>query len=286
MAGRPKGKTLARAPKRCAYQNGVEICTKWATGSSPFCAQHAVAPNAEQAAEINALGMEAAAALREELELPPVEKVVMKEQVEEREPRFEVESPASGRPEQPAMPEAAVRDPIGYAMKLALEQVAVAYAEDHEARTNSRNPLMRMSAIDRARIKLAGFIPGGGDAAAMLGKNGETLVKKGWIGRWVRDKDEDGRPNTRRYREFMAMGCEDVLDTDGRALVGRLGRAVQMPPEVYAARVLEKSQPGAFESNPYVQGAIEMAEATNRAMGRKIVDVRPTADHRGYRGME
>jgi hypothetical protein len=59
-----------------------------------------------------------------------------------------------------------------------------------------------------------------------------------------------------------------------------------MPPEVYAARVLEKSQPGAFESSPYVQSAVEMAERVNQQYGRRVVDVRPTADHRGYRGYE
>lgn len=272
---RPKGGSKPQMQKRCAYQKGTEKCMKWTVGQSPFCAQHALPVPAAEAVEANALGVEAAAALRQELELPPVvEKVVMKEETVQEERK-----PEPPRKAEPAIPEAAVKDPIKYAMQLALESVARAYAEDNEERAKKRNPGQRMSPTDRARLYLQGYIPEFDDAAAMVGRNGEPLVKPGWIPRWVRDKDEDGRPNTRRYRMFMSMGCEDVLDNDGRPLVGRLGRAIQMPPEVYAARVLKESPSGAFDSSPYVQGAMEMAETLNRGMGRRVVDVRPSPDH-------
>lgn len=276
---RPKGKTNRGEIQRCAYQHGGEKCYKWALGNGPFCSQHAQPMPAAEAIEANALGVDTAAALREELGVPPVERKAMVEDTPREETRRE-----QPRPEQPAVPEAAVKNPVAYAMQLALEQVAKAYAEDMDYRTNARNPGMRMSAVDRARIALASYMPEFADGTAMVGQNGERLVRPGWIPRWVRDKDEDGRPNSRRLRMFLAMGCEEVMDTDGRPLVGRLGRAIQMPPEVYAARVLEKSQPGAFDSNPYVQNAIEYGEYMNRQMGRKIVDVRPTADHGGHRG--
>lgn len=285
---RPKGKTQGQSPKRCAYQHGAEKCYKWVVGNGDFCSQHAVALPAAEAAEVNALGAETAAALREELGVPNLKttswggelKVPMTEEVKNEEQR----------PEKEALPAAAVRNPVGYAMQMALDAVAQAYAEDMEYRSNARNPGMRMSAVDRARVKLAEYTPEMADGSAMVARNSKNeivnLVRPGWIGRWVRDKDEDGRPNSRRVRMFLAMGCEEVNDLDGRPLVGRLGKAIQMPPQVYAARVLEKSQPGAFDSNPYVQNAIDEGEALNRRFGRKIVDIRPTADNRSYRGAE
>jgi hypothetical protein len=184
----------------------------------------------------------------------------------------------------PSAPEEAIRDPIKYAMDMALEEVARAYAEDNEARANSRNPGNRMSPTDRAKMSLAAYMPEFDDPAAMVDSNGNSLVRPGWIPRWVRDKDEDGRPNTRRLRAFLAQGAQHVLDEDGRKLIGRLGMAVQMPPEVYAARVLRNSSTGAFDSNPAVQNAMDAAEATNRMAGRKVVDVRPAADHGSRRG--
>ena len=273
--GRPKGSGKAQTQKRCAYQKGSERCMKWTVGQSQFCAQHAMPLPPAEAVEANALGVEAAAALRQELDLPPVvEKMVMKEEMVQEERK-----PAPPVKEEPAYPEACVKNPIKYAMQMALESVARAYREDNEERAKKRNPGQSMSPTDRARQYLAGYMPEFDDAAAMIGRDGRSLVKPGWIPRWVRDKDEDGRPNTRRYRMFMSMGCEDVLDNDGRPLIGRLGRAIQMPPEVYAARVIRESPSGAFDSSPYVQGAIEMGEAANRQLGRKVVEFRPGAEH-------
>lgn len=268
MAGK-KGMKRA-APRRCAYQHGEERCYKWALGTSDFCSLHALPLPPAQTAEANAFGQETAMAMREELAVDEPRPAGRREVVAE-EPEDD-------------LPAAAVQDPIRYAMEMAIEEVARAYREDNAARAKARSDGQRMSPTDRARMTLAAYMPHFDDPAAMVGAGGKPLVRPGWIPRWVRDKDEDGRPNTRRLRSFYAQGAEDVLDEDGRPLVGRLGRAVQIPPEVYAARVLHYSPSGAFDTNPNVQNAAAAAEVVNSAAGRRIIDIRPAAEHGSRRG--
>lgn len=241
-------------------------------------------PPGSEKAEAAAWGAETARAMREALGVAVTSAAVeqrgettkvMRELEEVEEPATEVE-----------LPDEAVENPIRYAMQVALEEVAQAYMEDNEARANSRKVGPRLSPTERARTRLAAYSPEMPDGAAMVDSRGRSLVEKGWIPRWVRDKDEAGRPDSRRVRRFLAMGCKDVLDEDGRPLVGRFGRAMQMPPRLYASFILQQSPSGAFDSCPHVQNALELGEEMNRAMGRKIVDVRPASGHGSRRGGE
>lgn len=274
---------------RCNYRHGEARCFKWAMGASEFCSEHSLPMSADEAAEANAFGLETSLAMREELG-------VLTSDPDGSEYEEDSDNDLGCRPgrkankmdivdSEPEVPEAAIKDPIKYAMDMAMEEVAKAYSDDNDSRANGRNPGMRMSATARARMSLAAYMPELDDPAAMVSRNtGKSLVRPGWIPRWVRDKDEDGRPNSRRVRSFQAQGAEDVKDDDGRPLIGRLGRAMQIPPELYAARVLQHSPTGAFDASPAVQNAMDVAEETNRKAGRRVVDVRPTSEHGSRKG--
>jgi hypothetical protein len=260
-----------REPRRCEHKG----CTWNTVGTSHFCNKHAP-PGLKGAAavEADALGPEAAAALRQDLGVP-VPAVV------ESQPEEEESVMVEEREDDEQVPEEAKRDPVRYAMGIVAAKVAAAQAAENRERGDARQ---QMTATDQARMWLNAYMPELDDPAAMVGESGKPLVKEGWIGRWVRDKDEDGRPNTRRLRSFLAAGAEEVLNEDGRPLIGRLGRAIQMPPGMYAARVLRNSPSGAFDDNELVKNYQGMAEEMNRKMGRHIVDVRPGRDHGSRRG--
>jgi hypothetical protein len=276
---KPSSKQKCEGHSYCSYRNGEEKCYKWAMGTSEFCSAHSLAMPADEAAEANAFGKETAAAMREELGVGSNVELHRENMRDTKD--FEEPVPSK----EPKISEEQANDPIKYAMDMALEEVARAYSEDNEARAKSRNPGMNMSATDRARMSLAAYMPEFDDVAAMVSlKTGKTLVRPGWIPRWIRDKDVDGKPNSRRLRSFYSQGAEDVMDDDGRPLVGQLGRAVQIPPEVYAARVLRYSPSGAFDSIPQVQNAMDVAESMNRSAGRKVVDVRASPDHGSRKG--
>jgi hypothetical protein len=250
----------------CTYQNGTDRCSRYAVGTSGFCTQHAqpgMSPAA--AAEANAFGREVAEAMRQELD---VELDVVGQDVNT--------GPAPDPDDE--VPAAARENPIRYAMDMALREVAKAYAEENERRANGRAD-QPMSPTDRARMTLSAYMPELDDPAAMVDGNGRSLVRPGWIPRWVRDRDDDGRPNGRRLRGFLAQGAEEVLDADGRPLVGRLGRAVQIPPQVYAARVLRHSPSGAFDTQALADQTANMVESVNSTAGRRVLDARPGPEH-------
>ncbi len=166
-------------------------------------------------------------------------------------------------------------------MRLALEAVA---AERQEAarrqeRRQGAAGQPAQSATGRAAMALTAYFPEMPDLAAMTDSEGNSLVKPGWVPRWVRMKDLEGKPSERRLRMFRAWGAEDVLDETGKPLVDILGKAVQLPPERYAARVLRSSQTGAFDDNPMTEQLMEQMEGFNRQVGYRAGAVLPREAH-------
>jgi hypothetical protein len=112
------------------------------------------------------------------------------------------------------------------------------------------------------------------DPSSMIGADGRSLVKHGYVGRWVR------ADNARRQEILSRMGAEDVIAEDGNPLVGPLGRAVQIlkrkwdefsragtPPQIKTFQKI--SEVGCENCNPDVAPDIRQLQEFLRGVGIK-----------------
>lgn len=288
-----KNKPLAvrQTPHQCGYQCGEERCGEIVKASQPYCSRHSLArATAEQTAEAVLLGPEQAAALRAALGLEEAEDDGMEmedwvptqdaEEWVEPAPPVKAKKAAKGRAPEPEPEPRPGEDPVAFATRLALEQVAERQRADLEDRQARRGEgALRMSPTDQVRMGLSPYFPVLPDMAEMVDSEGKSLVKPGWVPRWVRTRDTEGRPTSRRLRQFYLMGALDVLDEEGKPLEDILGKAIQIPPQAYAAWILHKSSSGAFDGSPYVANAEQLAGDINRKARRQIISVRPMGDH-------
>ncbi len=130
------------------------------------------------------------------------------------------------------------------------------------------------------------FVADTPDVIAITDVNGKSLVKPGWIGRWVRLIDSQGRESNVRLREFQGWGAEVILDPDKPKVDGKLqpkrdvwGIAVQMPPDRYGARVIDRSPHGAFDNDQILSNLDDLAESMNSQAGYRAVGVVPADEH-------
>ena len=291
---------MVGAERRCAYEHEGETCAASVAGSAQFCKEHARAGvSAAALAEEHALGPAAAQLHRDLADM----EMRMSEQEQGGTPaeaggaaaerqatesavaaatRLAVEMARGERPAPSAKltRKPVVRGPEAQAMAIALQAVAEEKAE-LERRAAQRARPNEPSATGRAALSLTAYFPELPDMIAI----DPALVKPGYIPRWVRTKDMDGKPWDGRVRLFRAWGAEDVLLKDGTPLEDRYGKAMQLPPERYAARVLATSPTGAFDDDRQTEQLMETMDAMNRQVGYRAGQLIPREGH-GVRSAE
>lgn len=279
----PRAVTGAPQP-RC----GHESCGAFVARGHTFCSEHGRAGvSPAELAEEYALGESTAAQLRADLTPGEEEREGMAEKKASENPvaaatRLAVEMAGQGGAKVGVSVQAPKRapSPEAAAMQIALAAVAQEKAEaDRRAQRRQPGGRPEQGSTGRAALALTAYYPELPDLAAMRDSKGNSLVKPGWIPRWVRKKDLEGKPDDGRWRLFQAWGAEEVLDENGEPLEGRLGKAVQLPPERYAARVLRHSPTGAFDSDRETERLIEAMEDVNRQAGYRVGSIVPREGH-------
>jgi hypothetical protein len=107
------------------------------------------------------------------------------------------------------------------------------------------------------------------DLSAMVDEAGRSLVKPGYVGRWVRTKDADGKPTSIPVDKFRAWGAEDVIK-DGKPWVDSLGKAMQIPEQRAAARMIKNASDGVFDLDVITNKVQASFDETNRQYGREV----------------
>lgn len=92
-------------------------------------------------------------------------------------------------------------------------------------------------------------------------------LRPDFVQRWVATVDWNDRPTEHKVAEWEDYGAEFVTDDKGRPIESRYGVAMQLPPEQYAARMLDRTPTGAFQRDDHLQHADAIADMINRKTG-------------------
>jgi hypothetical protein len=104
------------------------------------------------------------------------------------------------------------------------------------------------------------------DPSPMVDSNRKSLVKDGYVGRWVRADNE------RRIKRILELGGEDVIGEDGNPLAGLLGRAIQVPEEKWdefsrsTSPTLDVSLPDGIEEGGEEEASCDVAPDIQRSI--------------------
>lgn len=159
--------------------------------------------------------------------------------------------------------------------KMKRKQVPRSGDPDHEGERlpdNSEPPRVPLKLYSKRRRR---------DSTAIVDPDtNENLLKKGWVGRWVRQIDHRDRPTEQRMIEMEDYGYEVVKRSNGESLTSHLGIAMQAPPEQYALRCVEKSVPGAIHGQSQLLDDTQAAvESLNSMAGEEVVRFHQARDH-------
>jgi len=122
------------------------------------------------------------------------------------------------------------------------------------------------------------------DTTRMVGEDGKSLVKPGWVPRWVRNVDHMNRATEARVEDFKDFGYEPVIDPGtGKPLTSLYGIAMQAPPQQYALRVKEYSAPGALNPNDLYEDTRVAIDELNHEAGEPIVHLVEEPGHKTTR---
>lgn len=286
---------------RCQHTDGEKQCGLYARRGQPFCARHAGAKEEEKteamsevnendplgveesrrsASKVSAENAALAATFMEEGFTDPFE---IEEQVTrqtKRESQEEPEERKRGTIVPPTGPQNLESQALRASLELLAEDRARALLQQ-EARAKARRMGKKLPPLE-SRL----FVADAPDVIAITDKNGKSLVRDGWIGRWVRLSDSQGRQSNVRLREFLAWGAEVILDPDKEKVDGKLppktdvwGIAVQIPAARYGARVIAHSPRSAFDSDLIMSHLDDLAESINSESGYAAVRIAPTKEH-------
>ncbi len=109
------------------------------------------------------------------------------------------------------------------------------------------------------------------DPMAMEDDEGNSLLKEGYCGRWVRVKDDlDQRnENSLRVRRMKVWGAEPVLNPDGTPLRTETLVAMQLPIRQNALRKIQASRSGALDAAKQIDNLHDEADRVNSEFSRR-----------------
>ena len=114
-------------------------------------------------------------------------------------------------------------------------------------------------------------------------ETGESLVKEGMMGRWVRvdEVSQFGavRRSAARLHNFIAWGAEVVRDQQGKPVTSIYGVAVQGPPEVFAARSARAAPTGTLNRQDLLTGTADVIASFNKKRGERQARLVAESEH-------
>jgi hypothetical protein len=266
---------------RCAFTSAEEpTCELSSLPNKPFCSKHTVkAGTLEEMQQVNKTKLRTKAVLKNPNTLP-----------QELDPEVAALQSAEAEDDCPETIEEALQvpdrvlsrepdDPEVFGSKLA-EQLVQAEMEDRMTRFGIHGGRNRGSTkkvpfkFSPRRVRP--------DATCILDPvTGENPVPKGWVARWVREKDHLDRPNAQRAIEFGDYGYKPVKDRNGKIIKSNLGVAMMAPPQQYALRVKEKAPLGGVTREGMLEYAEEAVRDGNKQAGVKAARVYVDEDNHG-----
>ncbi len=271
-------------------------CERWALEGQTLCASHGKRLHAREKKRMEIEEMDEAprsqvkfapeeapesAGLRQALEEQGLDETLVVEE------KIRQSTKAESEPKDDPFMRPAPKGPLSDEDKALRESLAVLAKDRVEAK-------QQQAARDRARrlgkklppLTSRLFVADAPDEIAITDINGKSLVRPGWIGRWVRLTDSQGRESNVRLREFQAWGAEVILDPDKPKVDGKLqqkrdvwGIAVQMPAAKYGARVIARSPHGAFDNDAILSNLDDLAESINSQAGIRAVGIEAAEEH-------
>lgn len=262
---------------KCAFTSADEpTCEINSLPGKPFCSKHTVkAGTLEEMQQVNRTKLKTRAVLKNPNTLPQdidPEIAALRDAEAEGEDRQDLKVPDRVLAREPD-------DPEVYGSKLA-EQLVQAEMEERMERfglLGGRNP----GSTKKVPFK---FSPRRvrPDATCILDPDtGENPIPKGWVARWVREKDHLDRPSAQRAIEFGDYGYKPVKDRNGKVIKSNLGVAMMAPPQQYALRVKEKAPLGGVSREGMLEFAQEAVRDGNRQAGIKAARVYVDEDNHG-----
>lgn len=111
-------------------------------------------------------------------------------------------------------------------------------------------------------------------------KRTPAALRTNWVQEWVTTTDGEGRPTEHRIAELEGYGYEFIPDCEDRPITGRLGVAMQGPPEAKASHILAHTRTGALRTrDDSLAAADDYAKAINRRAGDEVVSIVAERDH-------
>jgi hypothetical protein len=111
-------------------------------------------------------------------------------------------------------------------------------------------------------------------------KRTPEALRPDWVQEWVSITDWQGNPTEHRIAELEGYGYEFIPDAQNRPIEGRLGVAMQGPPEAKAQHILAHTLTGAMRTrDDSLAAADSYAQAINRRAGDQVVTIVPERDH-------
>lgn len=111
-------------------------------------------------------------------------------------------------------------------------------------------------------------------------KRTPEALRRDWVQEWVSITDWQGNPTEHRIAELEGYGYEFIPDAENRPIEGRLGVAMQGPPEAKAAHTLAHTLTGALRTrDDSLAAADSYAQAINRRAGDNVVSIVAERDH-------
>lgn len=105
------------------------------------------------------------------------------------------------------------------------------------------------------------------------------LVKPGWVTRWVKHEDAEGRRTSLYLDQRRQFGYEVIKGEDGQPLTyGRL-TAMQAPPEGAAAWMVKFARPGSLTAAAAMDRLEAIVDEENRRAGKRVLETFETAEH-------
>lgn len=262
--------------KPCGWDRDGESCEKNAVQHKDYCARHLMALSREEREQ----DREVLGASEEELE----EAFAPDEEEEERDEP--VQRPNLPRPRRPRPPEPERPvDPELLAGKMAAilvardaaQRLAVAKGQmPRDAKGHRVDPdeeQDRSFKVPRLNFQVRQRRPRRDITRMTDPETGQNLITPGWVARWVREIDGEGRPSQARVEEFKDYGYEVVMSRDGKPLRSALGVAMTAPPEQYAERIKDYMPTGALNRDDLLADAYEAVEEANQHAGDEVVKI-------------
>ena len=100
-------------------------------------------------------------------------------------------------------------------------------------------------------------------------------IKLGYVPEWTRTVDMFGKPDASQMQVEMskAYGGEIVRNNDGSPVVSPYGMLMQLPPDGYAQRVVDRSPTGIRHTKDAHDAVYDAVETENRRAGQEVARI-------------